>query len=141
MGGPSVAEDPDGYFRWFYDEASHDPGDLEGIAERYHEDAVAVQVAALPGTRGTFEGHRGVSDLLAELGEASEDISFGVERVLDLGDGRYAVELTHRMRGRGSGIVMDATVAHLVTMRDERAARIEAYAGWDQALAAAGRAR
>jgi ketosteroid isomerase-like protein len=140
MARPSVSEDPAGYFNWFYDAASNDPADHEGIAERWHEDAVVVQVSALPGTKGTFEGHQGVSDMLAELREASEDLSFTPVRVLDLGDGRYVVELAHKLRGRASDIVIEATVAHVVTMRGERAERIEAWVDWDRALKSIGRA-
>jgi ketosteroid isomerase-like protein len=139
MSRPSVSEDPDGYFRWFY-EARVDPADRDGIAERWHEDGVAVQLAALPGTRGTFEGHQGISEMYAELSEASDDFTFVPERVLDLGDDRYLVRLATSMTGRKSGIATTGWVTHLVTMRGERAERIEVWAAWSEALASVGRA-
>ena len=60
---------------------------------------------------------------------------------VDAGD-RVATRLRHHGRGRESGLEIDAELYHqVVTFRDGTIVRIEYFASWDEALAAAGARR
>ena len=41
-------------------------------------------------------------------------------------------------KGRGSGVVLEAEVAHLIQQRDGKTTRLDAFVGWDNALEAVG---
>ena len=77
-------------------------------------------------------------ELLDELAEAFTEIDWRPQRVIDLGDERYLVLLRPKGKGRGSGVVLEAEVAHLIQQRDGKTTRFDTYVGWDDALEAAG---
>jgi ketosteroid isomerase-like protein len=97
------------------------------------------QAAEMPGTKGTFKGKDGVMELLDEIAESFTEIDWRPQRVIDLGDERYLVLLRPKGKGLGSGVVVEAEVAHLIRLRDGKTIRIDAYVGWDGALEAVGR--
>jgi ketosteroid isomerase-like protein len=62
-----------------------------------------------------------------------------VERMEELEDGRVLALLTLRAKGRGSGVPVDTEYAHIITLRDGLALRVDGFPSWKQALTAAGR--
>jgi ketosteroid isomerase-like protein len=124
-------------FRPVYDAVSR--GDTKPYLDSLDEDVEVHQAAEMPGTKGTFKGKDGVMELLDEIAESFTEIDWRPQRVIDLGDERYLVLLRPKGKGLGSGVVVEAEVAHLIRLRDGKTIRIDAYVGWDGALEAVGR--
>jgi ketosteroid isomerase-like protein len=73
-----------------------------------------------------------------EIDEAMEELWLEPREFIDAGD-RVATRLRHHGRGKGSGLEIDEELYHQVaTFRDGRIVRMEYFAEWDEALAAAG---
>ena len=67
-----------------------------------------------------------------------EELQLLPQEYIDAGD-RVATRLRHYGRGKGSGVEIDEELYHqVVTFRDGRMVRIEYFAEWSEALAAAG---
>jgi len=113
-------------------------GDAGAFLDSLDEDVVLHQAGAMPGTKGTFKGHEGAMELLDEISESFMEIDWRPERVVDLGDERYLVLLRPKGKGRGSGVVLETQVAHLIQQRQGRTTRLDTFVGWDDALEAAG---
>lgn len=123
------------YFRWFYSGRFDRQGEME---ERWHEDLVLHQSADIPDTAGTFHGYEGLNAVMAELGESYRNIRWDPVRVEDLGDDRYLVLISVTGKGIGSGIELKGELAHIVTLRDGRATRLDTYLSMDAAREATG---
>jgi ketosteroid isomerase-like protein len=73
-----------------------------------------------------------------EIDEAMEELRLEPQEFVDGGD-RVATRLRHYGRGKGSGVEINEELYHQVaTFRDGRIVRMEYFAEWDEALAAAG---
>jgi ketosteroid isomerase-like protein len=73
-----------------------------------------------------------------EIDETMEELRLEPQEFIDAGD-RVATRLRHHGRGKGSGVEIDEELYHQVaTFRDGRIVRMEYFAEWDEALAAAG---
>jgi ketosteroid isomerase-like protein len=84
-------------------------------------------------------GHAGVRSYFEKLFEAIEDYRMEPEEFIDAGEGRVLVFSREGGRGAGSGAeVVTQPTAHLWTLRDGRAIRMQSYWERDEALAAAG---
>jgi ketosteroid isomerase-like protein len=59
------------------------------------------------------------------------------EELLDAGE-RVVVVFRFRGRGRGSGVPIDERLAHVWTIRNEQAVRMEVYSGREEAVRMAG---
>jgi ketosteroid isomerase-like protein len=94
------------------------------------------QQAAL---QGTFVGHQGVGEWLADLAQHYEIESGNVDyaEIRDLGD-RVLGLGTLRFTAKGSGIATEAPVAILATFRNGLMTRFKDYGDKDKALEAAG---
>jgi ketosteroid isomerase-like protein len=72
------------------------------------------------------------------IDETMEDLRLAPQEFVDAGD-RVATRLRHSGRGKESGIEIDQELYHqVVTFRDGQMVRIEYFAEWNEALAAAG---
>jgi ketosteroid isomerase-like protein len=89
---------------------------------------------ALP-ERDTYRGREEVGTLLRDFLEPWEDFRQEVEEVRAVGD-RVALFLHLVAEGRTSGARVDARYAHVWTMRDGKAVRVDAYYDRGEALAA-----
>ena len=123
------------YFRWFYAGRFDQAGEME---ERWHEDLVLHQSPDIPGTAGAFHGYEGLNAVMGELGESYRNIRWDPVRVEDLGDDRYLVLISVTGKGIGSGIELKGELAHIVTLRDGRATRLDTYLSMDAAREATG---
>jgi ketosteroid isomerase-like protein len=124
-------------FRGLY-ARSNDRGP-EALAEMFDEEVVIVQDPDLPGTQGTFRGHEGVLALDAEIAESYSDLVWYPRAVEGLGDSRYLILLDAKGVGVGSGVPVEAQIAHISTLAaDGRILRVETYVTWDRGREAAG---
>ena len=72
-----------------------------------------------------------------EIDESMAELTLEPQEFVDAGD-RVATRLRHHGRGKGSGVEIHEELYHQVaTFRDGRIVRMEYFAGWDEALAAA----
>jgi ketosteroid isomerase-like protein len=132
------------FWEWFYAVANEGPSmSLEerrrAVEERWHPDLVLIQSPEMPGTAGEFHGYEGLSAVNRELYESWETIDWRPREVHELGEGRYLVLLEASGRARRSGVQLEGgEIAHLVTLRDGKAARLDTYLGWEAAREAAG---
>jgi ketosteroid isomerase-like protein len=96
------------------------------------------QASSIIGTAGVFHGRAAVIDVLRELEEAFEDLSWEVEKLIEAEDGRIVAFIRARARGRGSGVETDNRIAHLWTFREDKAVRMVVFEERAEALEAAG---
>lgn len=104
----------------------------------FDPDVQMIQASSIVDTAGTFQGRQGLIDALGELREAFDDMSFEAEDVVEAPDGRLVMFIRIRGRGKGSGIEMDNAIAWLLTLRDDKIARLVVFEERDDALEAAG---
>ncbi len=84
-------------------------------------------------------GHDGVARYLAKVNEAFDDYRMVPEEFIDAGDDQVLVFSREGGRGKGSGApVQTNPTAHLWTLRDGKAIRMQSYWERDEALEAAG---
>jgi hypothetical protein len=132
------------YWEWFYEVANRGAGwspdrRLRAIEERWHPNLVLIQSPEIPGTAGEFRGYQGLAAVNRELLESWEQIDWRPCEVHELGGGRYLVLLDTSGRARRSGILLEGgQIAHIVTVRDGRAERMEVYMSWEEGREAAG---
>jgi uncharacterized protein len=83
-----------------------------------------------------YRGHDGLREAMRNVELAFEEVRFEAEEFLDAGDD---VVVLVRMvgRGKGSGVNVDARIAHLWNFRDGKGVRVRVLER-DEALAAAG---
>ena len=90
------------------------------------------------GVDDTYRGHDGVRSYMAQVYEAFEDYRPEVEDLLDTDDKVITLAIEHG-RGRGSGATVEAhRTAHVWTMRENKAVRLDLYLDRTQALEAVG---
>jgi len=123
-------------FRLLYDAVSR--GDTDTWLDGLDDHVELHQAVDLVGTKGAFRGKDGALELLDEIAESFTEIDWRPQRVIDLGDERYLVLLFPKGTGAGSGVVLEAEVAHLVQQRDGKTTRLDTFVGWAEALEAVG---
>lgn len=112
-------------------------GDVEAVAATLATDVELVPLrAVLDGS--IYRGHEGLRRWLEDMSEDWSEFEVGLEEVRQLGPGRMLVQATMRLRGRSSGVALDAPAAWLCEMRAGRVCRIQFFADSEAALAAAG---
>jgi ketosteroid isomerase-like protein len=101
---------------------------------------VIVDTGGIGGADGvvTAHGHEGVVREVRRWMGAFEDFTFEVERVTDLGGGTVVVAVTERGRGKGSGVLVERSVAALYNVLGGKIVRITGFRTEREALEAAG---
>ena len=82
-------------------------------------------------------GHEAVMRDWQETFDAFDEFSVEVEEYRDLGD-TLLVFLRYRGRGQGSGVPVEAQIAHVLTVREGKLVRMRQFLDRDEALEAAG---
>jgi hypothetical protein len=88
--------------------------------------------------RGVYRGRRGVLELWKSFLDAWESVRWDPQEIIEVDEARLIVMNHVRMRGRGSGVEVDATAAQLWTFSDGEPRRIKLYQSKAEALEAAG---
>jgi ketosteroid isomerase-like protein len=96
------------------------------------------EASSIIDTAGVFLGRAAVIDVLRDLEEAFEELSWEIERLVEAPDDRVVVFVRARARGRGSGVETDARIAHVWTFRDDKAVRMDVFVERAEALEAVG---
>jgi len=109
-------------------------GDVEGALAVLDVDAEWCEHSDLP-EAGLYRGRDSIRVFLLSFLESWDEFHQETEDLLD-GDGCVLILLRSRVRGKGSGINVEARYAHLWTMRDGRGVRVDAYSDRDEALRA-----
>jgi ketosteroid isomerase-like protein len=93
----------------------------------FHRDAVTNQAAEVLGTVGTFHGHKGWLELMAEVREAFDEVRLEPQRLVAAPPDRIVVFVRLAAHGRASGVSVDTPIAIVVTIRGGRAGRLDVY--------------
>ena len=104
----------------------------------FDREAVTNQAAEVLGTVGTFRGHEGWLELMAEVHEAFDTVRLEPMRLVGVPPDRMVVFVRLSARGRGSGLSVDTPIAIVVTIRRGRAGRLDIYREPADAVAATG---
>jgi ketosteroid isomerase-like protein len=92
-----------------------------------------------PDLAETHHGYEGIARYGAKISEALDDYRMSPERFIDAGDDRVLVFSREGGRGKGSGAeVQTHLTAHLWTLMNGRAIRMQSYWERPDALAAVG---
>jgi ketosteroid isomerase-like protein len=112
-------------------------GDIEGALDNLAEDVV-WHTYLVPGPGGgTYRGHEGVRELWRDARNVFGEFRNEPERMIEAGD--HVVALIRVCgRGKGSGIEVEASIAHLHMFEGGRVARVESYEDRGEALRQAG---
>jgi ketosteroid isomerase-like protein len=111
-------------------------GDREaGLAVCHPE----IEFRSMLGISGrSYRGHDGIREYFDDIESAWAEWSVDVERVAEAADGRVAIVMTMRARGKGSGAALAERTAHAWTLRDGRLLRNELFREPEEALRALG---
>ena len=85
-----------------------------------------------------LRGHEGFRQLMADVAEVWDEVTFDVEELIPTDDGVLTLVVA-RARGRASGVAIEDRVAQVFTLRDGKITRVQAYADREEALATVGR--
>ena len=116
-------------------------GDDETLFSAYHRE---IRLNPDPeawwvGVDEDYFGHDGFRRYLRAVYEAFEDYRPEIEQIIDAGGGRVLTLAVEHGRGRRSGArVRAAKTAHLWTLRDGKAVRLDLFMDRKRALEAAG---
>ena len=110
--------------------------DLERALSVCHPEIEFLSVLAVSGS--AYVGHRGIRKYFDDIASAWEEWAVDVHRVTPVPDGRVAIVMTMRARGKGSGAPLSELTAHVWTLKDGKLLRNEPFRGPDEALHAAG---
>jgi len=111
--------------------------DIEGLLELYDP---AIEFEPLTGMQvesGGYHGHLGVRRYLEEAAQVWEEMLPHADDVRSVGD-RVLVLGGCAVRGRGSGAITDQPMAWVLTMRDGRVLRHQAFRSHEEGLAEVG---
>ena len=78
-----------------------------------------------------------MSNSITAISEAFDDFQFEPERFIETGDKVVAL-LRARGRGKGSGVVVERSVAHVWTLDGRKPVRVEIYLDIAEGMKAAG---
>jgi ketosteroid isomerase-like protein len=113
-------------------------GDLDALFALLAEDVVFDMSHLGDWPEPTYTGYVGVQRFLTEWLEVWSEFEPGVDEFVAAPDGRVVVLFWQRGLGRRSGLPMEVEWAQIVTVRDDKAARVSFYDHRQEALKAAG---
>ena len=111
-------------------------GDRETGVALCHPKVVFQSMLGISGR--SYLGHAGIREYYDDIESAWAEWNVEVERVAEGADGRVAIVLMMRARGKESGAELTERTAHIWTLRDGRLFRNELYREPEEALHALG---
>jgi ketosteroid isomerase-like protein len=115
---------------------ARDEGDVDAMLESMTDDVV-VDASRRVLDPVVAEGHDGFRRFIAFLDEAWANQRIEPEEFIDAGDD-VVVPVRLTSRGRGSGVIVNARAAWVVTFRGDKVARLSVYQTRAEALQAVG---
>ena len=100
-------------------------GDRPAALAICHPEIEFESMLGLTGRR--YIGHAGIEQYFDDVESAWKDWSVDVERTVEGPDGRVAIVMTMRARGKGSGVPLAIRTAHIWTLRDEKLVRNQLF--------------
>ena len=88
--------------------------------------------------KGIYRGRRGVLQAWRSFFDAWDTVHWDPEELIEVDEARVIVVNHVRMRGRGSGVEVDATGVQLWTIRAAKAQQVKLYQSKSDALEAVG---
>ena len=114
-----------------------DPDALAVVFDFLHPEVEVEEDPRFP-EAGLYRGREAAARYFTQFTESFNTFTFESEEFIGLDDGRVLVLFRLRMRGRGSAVPVEARPGWIYTVRDGKAARIEAHLDRNEAFAAAG---
>ena len=118
--------------------ASITRGDLDAALEETDDDFELDYSNSIGPLKGVYRGREEVRKFWASFIDAFERLSWDAEEIIDVDELRVIVINHTRMRGRGSGVDVEAVGAQLWTISDGKARRMKLFQSKADALEAAG---
>jgi ketosteroid isomerase-like protein len=109
---------------------------LDAHLEHFHPDAEYDITAAIGPYAGMYYGRAAIRSFLADYFETWEYVRMEPEDVIEVGEDHVVVPLRIHMRGKESGVAVDARPTNVWTMSDGKALRIAVYNDKGEALRA-----
>jgi uncharacterized protein len=110
--------------------------DVEAAVALCHPEIVFDSVLGISGR--AYAGHEGIREYFDDVQSAWEEWTVDVERISEGPDGRVAIVMTMRARGKESGLTLATRTAHVWTLADGKLLRNQAYRDPAAALRDAG---
>jgi ketosteroid isomerase-like protein len=107
-------------------------GDREAALAVCHPEMEFVSMLGIGGR--SYLGHDGIREYFQDIQSAWTEWNVEVERVAEGVDGRVAIVMTMRARGKESGLELTQRTAHIWTLRDGQLLRNELYREPEDAL-------
>jgi uncharacterized protein len=112
-------------------------GDLDKAEELFDQDIVwHTWIVPGPGG-GTYRGHDGMRELWSDARNVFGDFRNEPERVIAAGE-QAVVFIRVCGKGKGSGIEVEAHIAHVLTFRGDKVLRVDSYQDQQDALRSVG---
>ena len=118
--------------------ASINRGDIDGALDVVADDFEMDWSDSIGPAKGVYRGKEQVHGIWTSFVEAFEELRWDPEEIIEVDESRLIVINRVRIRGRGSGVEVDATGAQLWTFGGGRALSIKLYQSKAEALEAAG---
>ena len=112
-------------------------GDVEGALELIDPEVEVRDRPEAPDPQ-TYHGYDGVRTAVQSTFDTFDQVEFEPEQFVEAGD-HIVVVIRLRGKGKGSGVPVEDRIAHLWTMRDGKAWRLQVYSDPEQAIADARR--
>jgi ketosteroid isomerase-like protein len=107
-------------------------GDRDAALALCHPEIEFVSMLGIGGR--SYLGHDGIREYFQDIESAWAEWNVEVERVSEGVDGRVAIVMTMRARGKESGLELTQRTAHIWTLGDGRLLRNEHYREPEDAL-------
>jgi ketosteroid isomerase-like protein len=110
---------------------------MDAIIDFYDPEAEFHEDPRFP-EAGVYKGPEAARDYYKAFGESFDEFTFEAEDFIDVGEDKVLILFRIRTRGKGSGAQSETESGWIWTIRNGKAARVDAYFDRNEALAAAG---
>jgi ketosteroid isomerase-like protein len=112
--------------------------DLDAAIEAAADDFEVDWSNSIGPAKGVYRGEQQVRELWTSLFESFDEVRWDAEEIIEVDESRVIVVNHIRMRGRGSGVEVDALGVQLWTITDGTARSVKLYQSKADALEAVG---
>ena len=113
--------------------------EIDRALETAHEDFEMDWSNSIGPLKGVYRGREAVLELWKFFLEAWDEIRWDPQEIIELDETRLILVNHVRMRGRGSGVEVEATSVQLWTITDGKGRSVKLYQSKREAFEAAGR--